>query len=101
MTAVSDVTTILELLKGLIKGNPSLSAQQLQNIGQRIYEINPYSYNKAQFVDPNNPTNEEMATLLAFTMYTDLQRHLANQVTREQQLSTVQTAIETAWADLE
>lgn len=54
MTAITDLTTVLET----ILKRPMLP-EQLQRIGVRFFENDPYGL--GVYVDPENPTNEEMA----------------------------------------
>lgn len=79
-----------------------MTAQQLQNIGARVRQADPYGI--GVYVDPENPTNEEMAQLILDTMSTymkDVVRKIAEAEQRETNAGSVTAAGDTAVADLE
>jgi hypothetical protein len=57
MTAITDATTVIETVIGR-----NLTGVQLRNIGNRYKAADPYSLiDENTFVDPDNPTDEELA----------------------------------------
>jgi hypothetical protein len=97
MTAVTDATLVIETLIGR-----TLTAQQLQNVGIRYKYSDPYGL--GVFVDPENPTNEELAQLFLDTTLRHAKHLLRNSgETEEHEVSrtNVSTAGDTAVANLE
>ena len=61
MTAITDVTTMVEAALGR-----TLQGSQLAALGEAFFIANPVAYGDyaTRFVDPENPTSEELARLV-------------------------------------
>lgn len=108
MTAVADATTVIETLIGR-----TLTAQQLQNIGNRMVLADPYglarpgrgpnAQDPGYFADPENPTAEEKAQLILDSLNITLKQWNRRAAQEEARLAAVAgelAAGDTADADL-
>jgi hypothetical protein len=106
MTAVADATTVIETLLGR-----TLTAQQLQSIGNRMVQADPYGIARRSprgddpgyFADYDNPTNEEKAQLILDSLLLTLEQWNRKAAVEESRVAAVadqNAAGDTADADL-
>jgi hypothetical protein len=102
MTAITDATTVIETVIGR-----TLTGVQLRNVGQRFKDADPYSLianGIFVFVDPENPTDEELAQFFMDCIWQGWKNMVAQSqrsTSTESKQSEIESEVAAAVADIE